>query len=208
MPNVDVYKMDGTKTGEQITLSDELFGAEINRAAMHQVVVAHLNACRQGTQSTKTRAEVSGGGIKPYRQKGTGRARQGSTRSPQWVKGGVVFAPKPRCYRQDVNKKVRRLALKSALSSKVLENELMVLESLELQAAKTKEMVSVLKALGTPKKTMIVLANAEDKTIRAARNIPGVCTIQADSLNVYDILNCDVMLATKDAVKKIEEVYA
>lgn len=208
MAKVDVYKMDGTKASTKLTISDDIFAAPINTFAMHTVVVAHLNACRQGTQSAKTRSDVSGGGIKPYRQKGTGRARQGSTRSPQFEKGGVAFAPKPRSYRTSVNKKVRRIALVSALSSKVAADELKVLDKLEIKDGKTKSMVEVLSNLEATKKTLIVLDEVNEGAIRSAKNIPGVYTVQADSLNVYDILNCDALIATKAAVKKIEEVYA
>lgn len=205
MPKVDLYKTDGTKVGKKITLSDEIFAHEVNVAAIHQVVVAQQNNARQGTQSTLTRAEVRGGGIKPWRQKGTGRARHGSIRSPQWTGGGVVFAPKPRSYRQDVNKKVRRVALKSALSQQV--NNLIVLENLEVEP-KTKEIAQILKNLEVSKRALIILNSADDSAVIAARNIPNVKTIQADALNVYDVVNCQNIIATQDAIKKIEEVYS
>jgi len=205
MPKVDLYKADGTKAGKKITLSDEIFAHEVNIAAIHQVVVAQQNNARQGTQSALTRAEVRGGGIKPWRQKGTGRARHGSIRSPLWTGGGVIFAPKPRCYRQDVNKKVRRVALKSALSSKV--GNLIVLDSLEVEP-KTKEIVKILKNFELNKRSLIILNSANDNAVLAARNIPNVKTIQADSLNVYDVVNCQNIIATQDAIRKIEEVYA
>jgi large subunit ribosomal protein L4 len=206
MPKVSLYNMDGKVTGE-IELSDEIFGIPVNDAVMHQVVVAHLANKRQGTQSALTRAEVSGGGIKPWRQKGTGRARQGSIRSPQWTKGGVVFAPKPRDYSKDVNKKVKRLALKSALSMKVADSDIIVLSELALSEGKTKEMAAVLKNLNATK-ALVVLSGVDEKVIRASANIPGVMTIQADSLNVYDVLKYDKFIITQDSVKKVEEVYA
>lgn len=206
MPKVSLYNMDGKVTGE-IELSDDIFGIPVNDAVMHQVVVAHLANKRQGTQSALTRAEVSGGGIKPWRQKGTGRARQGSIRSPQWTKGGVVFAPKPRDYSKDVNKKVRRLALKSALSMKVKDEDIIVLENLSVSEGKTKEMVKVLNNLNASK-ALVVIDSVDEKVIRAAANIPNVATIQADALNVYDILKYDKFIITQDSVKKVEEVYA
>jgi large subunit ribosomal protein L4 len=198
--------MDGAVAG-QVELKEEVFGVPVNKVVMHQVVVAHLANKRQGTQSALTRAEVSGGGIKPWRQKGTGRARQGSIRSPQWTKGGVVFAPKPRDYSKDVNKKVKRLAMKSALSLKVNEEKLIVLSELNLAEAKTKLMVNVLDKLNAGK-SLVVLNGVDEAVIRACANIPYVKTAQADTLNVYDILNYDRFIVTQDAVKKIEEVYA
>jgi len=207
MPKVDILKTDGTKAGD-IELSEELFGAKVNEIVLHQVVVAQLANARQGTQSALTRAEVRGGGIKPWRQKGTGRARQGSTRSPQWTKGGVVFAPKPRGYEMKVNKKVKRLALKSSLSQKVNEQSLIVLEDLKLDAAKTKELVKVLSNLKVDTKAIIVTCGADETVTRAARNLQGVMALATDSLNVYDILNHDKMIITVDAVKKVEEVFA
>ena len=207
MPNVTVYKTDGSKAGE-IALNDAVFGAEVNAAVIHQVVVAHLANKRQGTQSALTRAEVSGGGIKPYRQKGTGRARQGSTRSPQWTHGGIVFAPKPRSYDKKVNKKVKKLAMISALSMKAAEEKIVVVENLELAAPKTKEMVAVLKNLGVDSKALIVTNGKDEAVVRAASNLQGVKTTQSANMSVYDIVNCDKFVVTADAVKAIEEVYA
>lgn len=205
MPNVALYDMKGQVIGD-IELSDNTFGQPVNKSVMHQVVVAHLANCRQGTQSAKTRSEVSGGGKKPWRQKGSGRARQGSTRSPQWRHGGVVFAPKPRDYSQQVNKKVRRLAMKSALSSKVLDSELIVFDEWKLDAAKTKEMIKVLNAVEA-KKALIVLADVDDTVIRAGANIPNVATTLVGTLSVYDILKYDKLILTKESAAKIEEVY-
>lgn len=207
MPNVTIYKTDGTQAG-QITLNDDIFGAEINESAMHQVVVAQLANKRQGTQSTLTRSEVRGGGIKPWRQKGTGRARQGSIRAPQWTKGGVVFAPKPRTYKTAVNKKIKRLALKSALSMKVAEEDIIVLEDLALSAAKTKEMVKVLNNLKVEGKALIITAGKDETVVRASRNLQGINTISADTINVYDVVNSGKLIMTVDAVKNVEEVYA
>lgn len=204
---VSVYKKDGTESGK-ITLKDELFGVEVNQAVLHQVVVAQNANKRQGTQSALTRAEVSGGGIKPWRQKGTGRARQGSTRSPQWTKGGIVFAPKPRDYRQSVNRKMKRMALKSALSLKAAEKNIIVVEDLKLDAAKTKEMAQVLSNLKVEKKALIVLAISDENAQLAARNLPNVMTIAADALNTLDILKNEKFIITKDALKTAEEVYA
>ena len=198
--------MDGKECG-QIELKDEIFNAEVNTVVMHEVVVAHLANRRQGTQSAKTRAEVRGGGRKPYRQKGTGRARQGSIRSPQWVGGGVVFAPKPRDYSKKVNKKVRRIALKSALTSRVQEDKMIVLENLNLEEIKTKAMVGVLNNFNV-EKALVVLSEDNQNVILSARNIPNIKTVRADMLNVYDILKYETFVATKDAVAKIEEVYA
>lgn len=206
MAKVAVYTMDGAENG-QIELNDSIFGVEVNIPVMHQVVVAHLANLRQGTQSAKTRAEVRGGGKKPWRQKGTGHARQGSIRAPQWVGGGVVFAPKPRDYSMKINKKVRRLALKSALSSKVGEQKLVVLESLELAQIKTKEMKKVLDALKI-ENALVVLEGENQNVVLSARNIPGVKTMRADMINCYDVLNHDAFIVTKDAVAKIEEVFA
>ena len=207
MPNLAVLDMEGKKVGT-IDLADSVFGIEPNKAVMHQMVVNYLAAQRQGTQSALTRAEVSGGGKKPWRQKGTGRARQGSTRSPQWTHGGIVFAPKPRDYRFTVNKKVRRLAMKSALSSKAMENEIIVVDSISLNEYKTKTIVAMLKAIEADKKALIVLPEVDSKIIKSANNIPGVKTAQVNTLNVYDILNADKLVIVKDAVSKIEEVYA
>ena len=207
MPNVSVFDMTGKKVSD-IELSENIFGIEPSIPAMHLCVVSYLANQRQGTQSTLTRAEVSGGGKKPWKQKGSGRARQGSTRSPQWVHGGISHGPKPREYGISINKKVRRLAMKSAFTSKVISDELVVLDSLTLDAIKTKEIVKVLSALKTGKKTLIVLPEKNDVIYRSARNIAGVKTTLVSTLNVYDILNCDTILVLKDAVAKIEEVYA
>lgn len=207
MPNYSVFDKTGKKVSD-IALSDAIFAITPNASAMHLCVVAYLANQRQGTQSTLTRAEVSGGGKKPWRQKGSGRARQGSTRSPQWTHGGIALGPKPREYGKTVNKKVRRLAMKSALSSKVAAEELIVLDSLEMNEIKTKEVVSVLSALETGKKVLIVLPEKNETVYRSARNIKGVKTTLVNTLNVYDILNCDSLVVLKDAVAKIEEVYA
>jgi large subunit ribosomal protein L4 len=206
MPTVAVYNREANKVGE-MQLSDKVFGVEINKEVMHQVVVAQLANKRQGTQSAKTRSEVRGGGIKPWRQKGTGRARQGSIRAPQWIKGGVVFAAKPRSYRMSTPKKVKRLALKSALSSKVIDESILVLESLELEAPKTKEMAKVLEAFDA-KKTLIVVDEVNENVYKSARNIPGVTVIPVNNLNVYDVLKYEKFMVTQKAVAKIEEVYA
>ncbi|MBQ3438701.1 MAG: 50S ribosomal protein L4 [Clostridia bacterium] len=205
MPNVALYDITGKVIGD-IELSENVFGQPVNEPVLHQVVVAHLANCRQGTQSAKTRSEVSGGGKKPYRQKGTGRARQGSTRAPQWTHGGVVFAPKPRDYSQKVNAKVRRVALKSALSSKVADSELIVFDALNIEAPKTKEMVKVLKAVDVDK-ALIVLADKDETVERAAANIPGVKTTLVGTLNTYEVLKYKKLILTKDSVAKIEEVY-
>ena len=207
MPKVAVLDMTGKEVG-QIELSEAVFGVEPNTAVMLHMVKNYLANQRQGTQSALTRAEVSGRGRKPWRQKGTGHARQGSTRAPQWTHGGIVFAPKPREYRYTVNKKVRRLAMKSALSSKVLDSDMIVLDALAMEEYKTKTVVSMLKALGSEKKALIVLPKVDEKVIASARNIPGVKTALANTLNVYDILNADKFIVVKDAVAQIEEVYA
>lgn len=207
MPNYSVFDKTGKKVSD-IALSDAIFAITPNASAMHLCVVAYLANQRQGTQSTLTCAEVRGGGKKPWRQKGSGRARQGSIRSPQWTHGGIALGPKPREYGKTVNKKVRRLAMKSALSSKVAAEELIVLDSLEMNEIKTKEVVSVLKALETGKKVLIVLPEKNETVYRSARNIKGVKTTLVSTLNVYDILNCDSLVVLKDAVSKIEEVYA
>lgn len=207
MPNYSVFDKTGKKVSD-IALSDAIFAITPNASAMHLCVVAYLANQRQGTQSTLTRAEVRGGGKKPWRQKGSGRARQGSIRSPQWTHGGIALGPKPREYGKTVNKKVRRLAMKSALSSKVAAEELIVLDSLEMNEIKTKEVVSVLKALETGKKVLIVFPEKNETVYRSARNIKGVKTTLVSTLNVYDILNCDSLVVLKDAVSKIEEVYA
>ncbi|MBQ1685002.1 MAG: 50S ribosomal protein L4 [Clostridia bacterium] len=206
MPNVAIYNMSGSKVGE-MELSDAIFGQEVNVPAMHAYVKAYLANQRQGTQSAKTRAEVSGGGKKPWRQKGTGRARQGSTRSPQWTHGGVVFAPKPRDYRLSLNKKLKRVALKSALSAKVAGEKFIVLDSLELPEAKTREMVKVLGNLKT-ESALIVTDEVNETVVRAANNIQGVATTTVGMLNTYDVLKYDTVIATRDAVAKVEEVYA
>ena len=207
MPNIAVVDMEGKKVGS-VDLSDSIFAIEPNAAVMHQVVLSYLAAQRQGTQSALTRAEVSGGGRKPWRQKGTGRARQGSTRAPQWTHGGIVFAPKPRDYRFTVNKKEKRLALKSALSVKAAENDIIVVDSITTGEFKTKKMVAMLNAVGADKKALIVLPEVDTMVIKSAANIPGVKTAQVNTINVYDILNADKLIIAKDAVSKIEEVYA
>ncbi|MGE5631169.1 MAG: 50S ribosomal protein L4 [Caulobacteraceae bacterium] len=207
MPNVALYNVSGKQVGE-IELSENIFGANINVEAMHQVVKMYLANQRQGTQSALTRAEVSGGGIKPWRQKGTGRARHGSIRSPQWTHGGIVFAPKPRSYRYSVPKKIKRIAMKSALSSKVADNSIVVLDELNFDAPKTKQVVGMLDSLKVDSKTLIVLADNNENVIKSARNIEGIKTTLVNTLNVYDILNYDKFIITKDAVKKVEEVYA
>ncbi len=206
MPTVDLFNREGQKVGD-IQLSENVFAVEVNESVLHQVVVAQLANKRQGTQSTKTRAEVSGGGRKPWRQKGTGRARQGSTRAPQWIHGGIVFAPKPRSYRMSIPKSMRRVAMKSALSSKVVENEIVVLENLELDMPKTKEMVKMLNTFEA-KKALIVVPESNENVYKSARNIQGATVIPVNNLNVYDILKHDKFIITKEAVAKIEEVYA
>ena len=207
MPNVALFDMAGNKKGE-VELKAEVFGCEVNVPVLHSVVRAYLLNQRQGTQSTKTRAEVSGGGIKPWRQKGTGRARQGSTRSPQWTHGGVALGPKPRSWRVTINKKVKRLAMKSALSSKVVDNEMVVIDNLAMDAFKTKTIVNMLKGVNAGKKALIVTANVDNFVAKSASNIPGVKTATPSTLNVYDILNCDMFVVAKDAVAVIEEAYA
>ncbi len=207
MPSLSVVDMEGKNVGS-IELAESVFGIEPNAAVMHQMVVNYLAAQRQGTQSALTRAEVSGGGRKPWRQKGTGRARQGSTRAPQWTHGGVVFAPKPRDYKFTVNKKVRRLAMKSAFSTKAQENEIIIVDSITLDEYKTKKIAAMLKAIEAEKKPLIVLADVDEKVIKSANNIPGAKTTQVNTLNVYDILNAEKLVIVKDAVSKIEEVYA
>ena len=199
--------MEGKKVGT-VDLSDSIFAIEPNAAVMHQVVLSYLAAQRQGTQSALTRSEVSGGGRKPWRQKGTGRARQGSTRAPQWTHGGVVFAPKPRDYRFTVNKKERRLAMKSALSVKAAENDIIVVDAITTGEYKTKKIAAMLKAIEADKKALIVLPEVDSMVIKSANNIPGIKTAQVNTINVYDILNADKLIIAKDAVSKIEEVYA
>ena len=207
MPVVAIKDMAGKSVGE-IELSAAVFGIEPNAAVMHMAVVNYLANQRQGTQSTLTRSEVSGGGKKPWRQKGTGHARQGSTRAPQWTHGGIALGPKPRDYYYTINKKERQLALKSALSDKVLTESLIVLDALTVEGFKTKTVVECLKALETGKKTLIVLASNEANVIKSAANIPGVKTAQVNTINTYDIINADTLVIVKDAVKTIEEVYA
>ena len=207
MAQVQVYNQEGRKTSK-LELADSVFGIEPNKNAMHLAVVSYLAAQRQRTQSTLTRSEVSGGGAKPWRQKGTGRARQGSTRSPQWTHGGIALGPKPRKYKVALNKKVKRLAMKSALSSKVAESEMMVLNKLELEEIKTKAMVEVFAKLKTGKKVLLVLPENNDVIYKSARNIEGVKVVTVNTLCVYDILNCSNLVVLKDAAKKIEEVYA
>ena len=207
MPNVKVFNMQGAAVGE-ITLSDEIFGAEVHTSAMHAVVRAYLNAQRQGTQSAKTRTEVRGGGRKIYRQKGTGNARHHGRRAPQFTHGGVVFAPKPRDYRISVPRKVRRLAMKSALSVKAADEEIIVLDKIEVSEAKTRIIAKMLKDLGAEKKALIVTKEADPMVVRASGNIQGVKTTHIGSLNVVDILNCDKFIIAQDAVERIEEVYA
>ena len=199
------------KTGKKVSdieLKDEIFAIEPNKSAMHLVVVNYLANQRQGTRSTLTRSEVSGGGKKPWKQKGTGRARQGSTRAPQWTHGGIALGPKPRDYGFDVNKKVRRLAMKSALSSKVAADEMIVVDDFSMDAIKTKEMANILSAVKAGKKTLIVLPEKNDVLYKSARNIEGTNVSLVNTLNVYDILNCNTIVVLKDAVAKIEEVYA
>ena len=207
MPKVDVYDIAGKKV-DTVELKDEVFGIEPNEAVVHSVLVNYLANQRQGTQSTKTRSEVSGGGRKPWRQKGTGRARQGSTRAPQWIKGGIALGPKPRSYRYTVNKKERRLAIRSVLSSKVLEKELTVLDKIELKEIKTKSMVKALSALKLEGKTLIVLPENNTNVVMSARNIEGVKTISANNINVFDLLKYNNLVLPVDTVKKLEEVYA
>ena len=207
MSTISVFDMAGNQVSET-ELNDAVFGITPNEGVMHAMVVNYLANQRQGTQSTLTRTEVSGGGRKPWRQKGTGHARQGSTRAPQWVHGGVALGPKPRDYRYALNRKVRRLAMKSALSTKVLDNNMIVLDALELDTFKTKTIVEMLKALNVEGKALIVTAEADTKVIKSAANIPGIKTAAVNTLNVYDILNYDKFIVVKNAVGKIEEVYA
>jgi large subunit ribosomal protein L4 len=207
MPTIDVFNLQGQQVGS-VELSEAVFGLEPHQSAMHQVIVAHLAACRQGTQSALTRSEVSGGGKKPWRQKGTGRARQGSTRSPQWRHGGMVFAVKPRDYTMKVNKKVRRLAMLSALSAKARDNQMIVLEDMALEHGKTAELTKAFKALGVEGKALLVTLDVDGNVRRAVSNLPGVYAAQVNTLNVYDIMNYDKFIITRDAVAKVEEVYA
>lgn len=207
MAQVQVYNQEGRKTSK-LELADAVFGIEPNANAMHLSVVSYLAAQRQGTQSTLTRSEVSGGGAKPWRQKGTGRARQGSTRSPQWTHGGIALGPKPRKYTVNINKKVKRLAMKSALSTKVAESEMLVVNKIELEAIKTKAIAEMLAKLKTGKKVLLVLPENNEVVYKSARNIEGVKVVTVNTLCVYDILNCNEIVVLKDAAKKIEEVYA
>ena len=206
MPKVDLLNIEGKKVGD-IELAESIFGVEVNTDAMHEVVVTYLANQRQGTGSTKTRSEVTGGGKKPWKQKGTGRARQGSIRAPQWIKGGIALGPKPRSYKYTLNKKVKRLALKSALSSKVQENEIIVLDSLNFDEIKTKNMAKVLENIKA-NKALIVLADKNLNVQASARNIPNTKTALVNTINTYDILKYGTLVLTKDAVEKIEEVYA
>ncbi|MBQ8753272.1 MAG: 50S ribosomal protein L4 [Clostridia bacterium] len=207
MSTVSVFDMTGKETGK-LELNDGIFGIEPNTPVMHAAVVNYLANQRQGTQSTLTRAEVSGGGKKPWRQKGTGHARQGSTRAPQWTHGGIALGPKPRSYSYVLPKKVRRLALKSALSAKVAAGDMLVLESLTLETYKTKTIATMLNALGADKKVLLVLPENNDVLVKSARNIPGVKTALVNTINTYDIINADKFIVVKDAVAQIEEVYA
>ena len=207
MPNVKVMDMAGKNVGE-ITLSDVIFGADVNEAVLHAAVRAYLLNQRQGTQSTLTRGEVSGGGKKPWRQKGTGRARQGSTRSPQWTHGGIALGPKPRSYRTGMNKKTKRVALYSALSAKVAAGDLIVIDEIKCDDYSTKTMVSMLNAVGSDRKALVVLPAVDAKVIKSCANIAGVQTALYNTINVYDILNADKFIIAKEAVKMLEEVYA
>ena len=207
MPKVDVYNMQGKKVSD-VELSEAVFGIEPNENVVHSVLVNYLANQRQGTQSTKTRAEVRGGGKKPWRQKGTGRARQGSIRAPQWIKGGIALGPKPRTYTYKVNKKEKQLAIRSLLSAKVLDNELTVVDKLEVKEAKTKVMAKALTDLKVEGKALIILADRNDNVLRSSRNIEGVKTIELNTINVFDLLNCNKLVLPLDTVKKLEEVYA
>ena len=207
MPNVKILDMQGNNVGE-MNLSENVFAAEISEASVHAVVRAYLLNQRQGTQSTLTRSEVSGGGKKPWRQKGTGRTRQGSTRSPQWTHGGIALGPKPRLYKVSINKKIKKIAMKSVLTSKVQDNELIVLDNIALDSYRTKTVVEMLKAIGVEKKALIVSAEKNDFLVASANNIPGVATSMASNINVYDLLKYNTLVVTKAAVEKIEEVYA
>ena len=207
MPKVDLYNIKGETVGK-IDLNDNIFGIDVNENAVHLAVQNQLANKRQGTQSTKTKSEVRGGGIKPWRQKGTGRARQGSIRSAQWIKGGIVLGPKPRSYRYTIPKKLKKLALRSALTSKVNGNELFVLDALNFDAIKTKQMVNVLNNLKVDTSALIVLEGKNEAIEKSARNIPGVKTALVNTINVFDILKYDKFIITKNAVEKVEEVYA
>ena len=207
MPKIDVYNIEGKKVSD-VELKEEIFGIEPNEDIVHSVLVNYLANQRQGTQSTKTRSEVSGGGKKPWRQKGTGRARQGSIRAPHWVGGGIALGPKPRSYKYRVNKKERRLAIKSVLSSKVLENELVVVDAIDFKEIKTKNMVNALTNLKVEGKTLILLPEKNENVQKSARNIEGVKTSLVNTINVYDLLKHKNLVVTEDTVKKLEEVYA
>ena len=207
MPKVDVYNMQGKKVSD-VELSEAVFGIEPNENIVHSALVNYLANQRQGTQSTKTRAEVSGGGRKPWIQKGTGRARQGSIRAPQWIKGGIALGPKPRSYSYRINKKEKQLAIRSLLSAKVLDNELTVVDKLEVEEAKTKVMAKALTDLKVEGKALIILADRNDNVLRSSRNIEGVKTIELNTINVFDLLNCNKLVLPLDTVKKLEEVYA
>ena len=207
MPSIKVVNMAGKEVSE-LTLSDKVFGAEVKGAVLHSAVRAYLANQRQGTQSTLTRTEVSGGGKKPWKQKGTGRARQGSTRAPQWTHGGVALGPKPRCYHITLNKKTKRAALFGALSAKVAEGKLIVVDEIKAAEYKTKTMTAMLDAIGAGKKTLVVLPEVDSMVVKSLGNIAGVSSTVYNSINVYDILNCDTMLVLKDGIAKIEEVYA
>ena len=207
MPKVDVYNMQGKKVSD-VELSEAVFGIEPNENIVHSALVNYLANQRQGTQSTKTRAEVRGGGKKPWRQKGTGRARQGSIRAPQWIKGGIALGPKPRSYSYRINKKEKQLAIRSLLSAKVLDNELTVVDKLEVEEAKTKVMAQALTDLKVEGKTLIILADKNENVYLSSRNIEGVKTIELNTINVFDLLNCNKLVLPLDTVKKLEEVYA
>ncbi len=207
MPSIDVYNIEGKKV-KSIDLKEEIFGIEPNEAVVHSVLVNYLANQRQGTQSTKTRAEVRGGGRKPWRQKGTGRARQGSIRAPQWIKGGIALGPKPRSYKYRVNKKERQLAIKSLLSSKVLENNLVVVDKFDFKEIKTKQMATAMKNLKVEEKAFVVLATSDEKVQKSARNLENVKTGSVNTINVYDLLRYQKLVLTVDSIKKLEEVYA
>ena len=207
MPKVALYDINGQVIGD-IELSENIFGQPVHQAALHQVVVAHLANCRQGTQSAKTRSEVSGGGKKPYRQKGTGRARQGSTRAPQWTHGGIVFAPKPRDYSYTLNKKAKRLALKSVLTAKATEGKIVVIDSIKMETPKTKDFAAFLAAVNADKKSLVVTAEADQNVVKSGRNIEGCAVTFANLINVYDVLNAKTLVVDQAALAKIEEVFA
>ena len=207
MPKIDVYNIEGKKV-KSLDLKEEIFGIEPNEAVVHSVLVNYLANQRQGTQSTKTRAEVRGGGRKPWRQKGTGRARQGSIRAPQWIKGGIALGPKPRSYKYRVNKKERQLAIKSLLSSKVLENNLVVVDKFDFKEIKTKQMATAMKNLKVEEKAFVVLASSDEKVQKSARNLENVKTGSVNTINVYDLLRYKKLVLTVDTIKKLEEVYA